>query len=138
MPCQGPWGGGYGHNDYRQDYLEAERRLCEARWIILELTKHAGPLPKPLVDLVAAHKVAQLEHRRGDKKHVLAAIASTMRRLHDDQKRIISLGGTPGEHLQSHLDELAQEQAKIRALSDDELLEKYWGTEVRLDELVDH
>lgn len=143
MPCQGPWGGGYGDgNTDRKDYLEAERRLCEARWLILQLNQLSGAgqrLPKNLKDLVAKHTAEQLKHRRGDKRHVLDAIKNTMRRVREDMSEIEKLGGVVSKRMADQLETLESERTRIRAITDEELLADYWATEKRLkSDVVDH
>jgi DNA-binding response OmpR family regulator len=96
-------------------------------------------VPAPLRELVAKHRAEQLQHRRGDKKHVLDAIANTLRRLDDDEKEIRRRGGAPTTRLEKQRAELIAHRKRIRALTNDELLAEYWGSEKRLTaDVVDH
>ena len=137
MPCQGPYGGGFGGDSYRSDYLEAEQRLCEARWIILQLLSKSNS-PK-LEALVAKHRAEQLIHRRGDKRLVLDRIKATMNRIREDMADIVRSGGEVGDGLYEQERRLKEEQKRIRVITDEQLLADYWGTETRLtSDLVDH
>ena len=140
MPCQGPWGGGYGGGDsYRKDYLEAERRLCEARWIILRLVERGAPVAADLKDLVTYHRVEQLKHRRGYKKHVLDHFDATLERIRDDEREVRRRGGTIGAKLVAQVKTLRAERKRIAAITDAQLLSDYWGSEKRLaSDVVDH
>ena len=136
MPCQGPYGG-YQGDSYYSAYLQAERELCEARWLILQLT--AGGVPEKLRDQVAKIRAEQLSHRVGDRDHVLDAIKRTLQRLDHDEKEILKLGGQPGDRFTDQRAKLTEARARIRAFTNEELLEHYWGNEERLNhDVVDH
>lgn len=139
MPCQGPFGYGYARGSDRADYLEAERRLCEARWLILRLTNDGAAVPTPFRALVAKHRAEQLKHRKGDKKHVIERIDATRARICDDMAEIVRRGGDVPKRLVDQERRLVAERARIKAITDEELLTHYWGNETRLtSDLVDH
>jgi len=139
MPCQGPYGSSYDSGDsYRAEWLQSERRLCEARWLLLRLLEDPASASR-YADLLAVHRQEQLEHRRGDKEQVLSHIRQTLDRIKRDMKEIERYGGTPGEALKQQVATLKTEETRIGAITDQELLANYWGSESRLtSDVVDH
>lgn len=132
MPCNGgPWGNS--GDSYHADWKECEKALCEARWVVLELAK-VGKIPARLRELIARVKDDQLKHRHEDRDSYIETLRSLIRDCDDNEQRIREAGGIPGKRLEAKRQKYRDELKRVKAMSDSDLLDNYWGSERRLHE----
>lgn len=108
---------------YWGEYANAEKELCEARWIIKQLMdgKKVGN------NLLRKHMDEQIKHRRKDRDGVANSVYNKLRRLEDDKEKILKCGGELGQKIATKEFHLKAESERLKAITDEELLDTYWG-----------
>lgn len=125
MPCDS----GDFDDDYsveRRGREAAERALCEARWLLLRVI--GGRCLIGRVGRIAEkHRRAQLAHRRADRRDRQAEHRMEIDDAKTDIREVRQRGGVPGARLMARVERATAEIARLRDMTDAELLRTYWG-----------
>ena len=94
------------------DVAQHERELCEKRWLFFQIMKYADleKVPAVLAEKYANERADYITHRNGDRDFLMDYL---------DRQMVIR----PNDALS--LESIKQE---VRALTDDQLIDTYWGT----------
>lgn len=136
MPCNGgPWSGGDDCEDLRRKAVWFEKQACAARWLVLQLATRAGRLTGRLRAAVAVARREQLAHRKADRQELVVKINNRLADLVRREHEIVRLGGSPSGEIRAERRRWRAEVARVRAMTDDQLLATYFGNEPRFKEL---
>jgi len=94
------------------DVAKSERDLCEKRWLFFQVMKYAelSTLPQHLLEKYTAERAEYVAHRREDREFLMDYLDRQMAVRPNDALALESI------------------KQEVRALTDDQLVETYWGT----------
>lgn len=122
--------------DYYDEYKDCERKLCAARWLLLQLVKVCDAndihLDGSLKSHIIREKKEQLKHRQADRDFMLNKIKNDIANIIRAIKEIRDLGGQPAAKILIKKSELKRKMGLIKDISDEELLEGSWLNPVML------
>lgn len=134
MPCNGgPWS----HGDDGEGYRLAEKfekQACAARWLVLQLVAENDPSPQ-LEGAVAKVRAEQLKHRKADRDEFLSRLNGKLDDLRRKRREIERLGGKPKPAIAEEIRKWMRLKTEVIGRTDAELLETYFGNEMRYPEL---
>ena len=136
MPCESGPG-----PSYHKELKDAEKELCGARWLLLQLQKKlvGQELPDSLVDHIEEQRAAQLTHRLKDRQCAANQVQDELDRVNKNINRILELNGTPAHALLNKKDELSKNLREIEQVTNDQLLEGSWCNHTTIvDSILSH